>query len=108
MPKVAKVEPKELNFSEFVIEELKKEARFKNVLSIALQDIYMFMGRVATTDGPEPERIGKLLQSIQLVHGDPMALDEGWMNRQKDEAIRTLFIYELMRQFTNFKRRQNK
>ena len=99
---------KELTFSEFVIEQLKKEARVKNVLGIVLQDVYMFLGRNASVGGPEPERIAKLITKIETEHGDVMTIDEGFMNRQKDKAIRQLFVYELMRQYTNFKKTQTK
>ncbi len=98
---------KELTFNEFVAEQLKKETRVKNVLSIALQDVYLFLGRLANPSGPEHERVDKLVNAILLARAkdnDPSTIEEGEMNRQKDEAIRTLFIFELMRQYTNFKR----
>ena len=96
---------KELKFSEFVVNQLKLEHRVKNILTILLQDIYLFLGRCGAKESPEYPRVEKLLEAIDLAHGDPMQLEEGWINRQKDEAIRTMFVYELMRQWTNFKKK---
>lgn len=108
--KSPKNEKKRLSFSEFVVQDLKKEERIVNVTAIVGQDIYLFLGRLGEVGHPEWEAIAKEVEELMA---DPKVkerydnFDEGWMNRQKDKAIRQLYIFELMRQYTNFLREEN-
>lgn len=97
---------KMLNFKEFVLQDLKKEERIKNVLSIIFQDFYLFMARISQVDDPVWAQMGSVID--QFVGEDDKHLNEGQINRAKDKLIRELVVLEEMRQYYNFIEKQGK
>lgn len=93
--------PKTLNFQSFVLQDLTKEERVRNVLNIVLQDVYLFMERIAQPLSPEWEKIAADLEQL-ITTKSVSESEEGECNRQKDSAIRSLFIHEELRQYINF------
>jgi hypothetical protein len=93
-----------LEFGEFLMQDVQKEQRIKNIVSILLQDMFMFLERLSVVDNPEREKFETL--SNQMV--EERLYSEGLLNRSKDQLIRKLFILEEIRQYNNFLQKRGK
>jgi len=93
---------KKPNFHNFVLLQLRKKERVKNVINVVMQDIYLFIERIAKADEREWEAIEKELKEVdKSTHNKPiLEISEGLMNKSKDKAIRRMVIFELMRQYS--------
>ncbi len=97
---------KTLDFKDFVVFNLQKYERIKNILFILLQDIHMFWGNCSKVDHQVWDKLNEELK--EFTEEKVATYDQGCINREKDKLIRRLFILELMRQQKDYLEKNSK
>ena len=91
-----------LSFDQFVMTQLRKGDRVKEITKNVVEDFRVAIVKMAKVDEPLWDKMPGFIEAVLREHPEVNSVTQEEIDDHKDHAIMLIFIYELMRQYNNF------
>jgi hypothetical protein len=91
-----------LSFDQFVMTQLRKGDRVKEIAKNVVEDFRVAIAKMATVQDPLWDKMPVFIEAVLREHPEVTTVTQEEIDDHKDHAIMLIFIYELMRQYNNF------